>query len=81
MSYRKLNINGEIWNYVIGTKGVKIKSPQNKSTWIEKYKILDIPEEDYLIWVKELHDDDYDGPIAIAVGPGNVKNYIVKNLK
>jgi hypothetical protein len=42
MSYRKLHINNQIWLYVIGKSGVKIKNPENKSTYVKAHEILNI---------------------------------------
>ena len=78
MSYRKLDIDGEVWNYVIGKAGVKIKSPNDKSTWVENYNIVGITKESYQAI---LNQDEDDGVQHLAIGPGEVRKYIDKHLK
>jgi hypothetical protein len=75
MSYRKLSIDGEIWNYVIGKAGVKIKSPNDKSTWVENYKMVGIGEYETII------EDSINGISSFAFGPGDVRKYIDKHLR
>ena len=80
MSYRKLDIDGEVWNYVIGKAGVKIKSPNDKSTWVENYNIYynvaSIKGDDTARKIRLTYDDN-----GLAIGPGEVRKYIDKHLR
>ena len=80
MSYRKLHIGKDVWEYVIGKEGAKIRSPEGKVTWIPKYTLVGQSKEEYRAEYQELIDDDYDGPPKIAIGPSHVKKHIEDNL-
>lgn len=77
MSYRKLHIDGKVWQYVVGNKGCKIKAPNNKTAWVKKHVLLEMTEEAYRDRMYA-DEDDYDQGIAIS--PFRVKNYIEHNL-
>ena len=47
MAYRKIHINGDIWEYSIGS-GVKIKSNKVKSVWVKIYKVAGMIKEEYI---------------------------------
>lgn len=78
MSYRKLDIDGKMWNYVIGKVGVKIKSPKDKSTWVENYNVAGITKESYQAILRR---DDDEGIPHLSIGPGDVRKYIDKHLR
>ena len=76
MSYRKLQLKGETWLYVVGQNGVKIRSPQNKVTWVEAWKILGYENRrkylDHIYEVSGDEDHGYTPPIA----PQDIKDWI-----
>ena len=76
MSYRKLHIGKDIWEYVIGTQGVKIRNPKGEVNWVPIYTCLGLTKEEYK--EKGLYEDEYGdrGFYSVAVGPGDVKKYI-----
>lgn len=81
MSYRKLQLGKEIWLYVIGKKGVKIRSPKNKVNWVESWKILKY--ESKKAYVRHIYrvEDDIDGRYTPPITPQHVKNYIENSIK
>ena len=79
MAYRKLQLNNEDWEYIIGDKGVKMRSPKGKCTWAPHHEILGMTKEQYRdkIWTMSLDEyGDHSGNTTIAIGPGDVKRYI-----
>ena len=76
MSWRKLQLGKETYLYVVGKKGVKIRNPQNKVSWIEAWKILKY--ESKKAYIREIYrvDDDGDGRYNPSITPQNIKDYI-----
>ena len=79
MSYRKLHIGKEMWEYVVGKEGVKIRGP-NKNTYVPKYIFDGYTEGEYRAARQTLYDDDYEPIIKIAVTPRQIKKYIEEEL-
>ena len=85
MAYRKLKLEeiNEVWEYVIGKEGVKMRSPEGKCTWKRKYEIHGYTKEQHLDNLHDYYDHCADcyGPDLYETGPGDVKRYILENLK
>jgi hypothetical protein len=79
MSYRKLHIGKDTWEYVVGKERVKIKGP-NKNAYVPKYIFDDYTKEEYVAELQQLYDDDYEPVIKIAVRPQQIKKYIEEKL-
>ena len=78
MSYRKLIIDKETWEYTVGREGVKIRSPKGKCTWFPKYELLGISKEQHDTTCQEYEDDWIK---QYPIGPGDVTKHINKELK
>ena len=81
MSYRKIQLNNETWLYVVGKKGVKIRSPQNKVFWVEAWKILEYENKNEYFKQISIKDGDLDsGSFTPPIKPKNICNYILRNI-
>lgn len=47
MSYRKITINNQEWQFVIGGKGVKLRDHNNKCKWVTKLELFNMTKEQY----------------------------------
>ena len=85
MSYRKLHFKNETWLYVIGKRGVKIRSPQNvvknEVIWVEAWKILGYENKEKYIHRIYQVEGDTDGRYTPPISPQHVKDYIEKTFK
>jgi len=82
MSYRKLEINGETWEYSIGS-GAKIRSPKNKTVvWIDGWELLGFEsKEQYTVTIRDRTAYDDENEVAsIHITPRIVRKYIEENL-
>ena len=78
MGYRTLTIRDETWEYILGKEGVKIRDPQGKCTWVRKYIFLGLTKEQYIAEIHKHFDADDDFKEIIALTPGIIKEYILK---
>ena len=94
IKYRKVHINGEEWKYQIGKRFVHIRSPNGKTTNVERdtFFTVTLGEDEYkkrlqnsqewaqYSWDKICVPSDFDiGPL-LYFGPSMVKQYIEKYL-
>ena len=77
MAYRKLRIGDKLFEYSIGS-GVKIKSEGIKSFWVSSFDLLDLTKEEYMDKTRYAIDDDIFNWSTIAIGPQEIKNYLIK---
>ena len=79
MAYRKLEINGEIWEYSVG-KGAKIRSPKGKSVWIDGWELLGFESENqYKQQIIDSNCDEDEYP-TIPITPAIIRKYIEGKL-
>lgn len=77
MSWRKLSLGEETWLYVIGQKGVKIRSPKDK---VKANDILGMTKREYIDDITSV-DPDGDGRYMPPIAPSNVRDYIISKLQ
>lgn len=77
MSYRKIHIKNNIYEYVVGKRGVKIRNPDGSVWWIEKYKVKGMSIKEFYKEMERI-DPDGDGRFDIGITPQNLKDYILK---
>ena len=76
MAYRKLKLSDGTWEYIIGQKGVKIRDPKGKCSWVEKYTMHGLTKEEHILSCHQIFDADDDWAEIYPTGPGDVKKYI-----
>ena len=81
MSYRKLTIGKDVWEYSVG-QGAKIRSPKGKCTWVDGWELMGFESKqaykNYMWDLNKDEDDCYRHTEPIT--PKMIKDYIEKNL-
>lgn len=68
---RKLHINKEVWEYMIGKQNAVIKSPLSKKTIVPLITITGLSHDELF----------YEGKCIVEIKPSLIKSYIENNLK
>jgi len=80
MSYRKIVIGKDTWEYIVGKEGVKFRSPEGETSWVLKYRILGLTTDQFIRDVRANFDADDDYVELYQIKPSNIREYIENAL-